>query len=76
MFSTFLSVFTAQFVALDIIGAVPIYFSLTHSMEDHTRNVMVNKSMLVALAVALVFMLIGLQVFKFMGIELFDFSIL
>jgi multiple antibiotic resistance protein len=74
MFSTFLTGFTAQFVALDIIGAVPIYFSLTHNMEDHTRNVMVNKSMLVALAVALVFMLVGLQIFKFMGIEIFDFK--
>ena len=30
--------------------------------------------MLVALIVALVFMLIGLQVFKFMGIEIFDFK--
>ncbi len=74
MFSTFLTSFTAQFVALDIIGAVPIYFSLTHNMEDRSRNIMVNKSMLVALIVALAFMLIGLQVFKFMGIEIFDFK--
>ena len=74
MFSTFLTSFTAQFVALDIIGAIPIYFSLTHAMEERERNLMVNKSMLVALAVALVFMLIGLQVFKFMGIEIFDFK--
>lgn len=74
MFSEFLTNFTAQFVALDIIGAVPIYFSLTHNMEDKQRNIMVNKSMLVALVVALIFMLIGLQIFKFMGIELFDFK--
>ena len=74
MFSTFLTSFTAQFVALDIIGAIPIYFSLTHAMEERERNLMVNKSMLVALAVALIFMLIGLQVFKFMGIEIFDFK--
>ena len=74
MFSTFLTSFTSQFVALDIIGAIPIYFSLTHAMEEGERNVMVNKSMLVALIVALVFMLIGLQVFKFMGIEIFDFK--
>ena len=74
MFSTFLTSFTAQFVALDIIGAIPIYFSLTHAMKEGERNVMVNKSMLVALVVALVFMLIGLQVFKFMGIEIFDFK--
>lgn len=74
MLSDFLTSFTAQFVALDIIGAVPIYFSLTHRMEDDLRKSMVNKSMLVALIVALVFMLIGLQIFKFMGIEVFDFK--
>ena len=74
MFSTFVTSFTAQFVALDIIGAIPIFFSLTHSMGDRDRNVMVNKSMMVALIVALVFMLIGLQIFKFMGIEIFDFK--
>jgi multiple antibiotic resistance protein len=74
MFQTFLTSFTAQFVALDIIGAIPIYFSLTHKMDDHNRNVMMNKSMMVAFIVALVFMLIGLQIFKFMGIEIFDFK--
>lgn len=74
MFADFLTSFTAQFVALDIIGAVPIYFSLTHAMEEKERNSMVNKSMLVALIVAIVFMLIGLQVFRFMGIEIFDFK--
>jgi multiple antibiotic resistance protein len=74
MFSTFLSSFTAQFVALDIIGAIPIYFSLTHKMDDHSRNTMMNKSMVVAFVVALIFMLIGIQIFKFMGIEIFDFK--
>lgn len=74
MFQTFLTSFTAQFVALDIIGAIPIYFSLTHKMDDHNRNIMMNKSMMVAFIVALVFMLIGLQIFKFMGIEIFDFK--
>lgn len=74
MFQDFLTSFTAQFVALDIIGAVPIYFSLTHAMGDKDRNLMINKSMLVAFIVAIVFMLIGLQIFKFMGIEVFDFK--
>lgn len=74
MFADFLTSFTAQFVALDIIGAVPIYFSLTHAMEEKERHSMVNKSMLVALIVAIVFMLVGLKIFKFMGIEIFDFK--
>jgi multiple antibiotic resistance protein len=70
---TFLPTFTAQFVALDIIGAIPIYYALTHRMSEGDRKVMVNKSMLVALIVAIVFMLLGKQIFHFMGIEIFDF---
>ncbi|MDH4468983.1 MAG: MarC family protein [Bacteriovoracaceae bacterium] len=74
MLSDFATNFTAQFVALDIIGAIPIYFSLTHRMPVAERKIMVNKSMLVAFLVAVVFMLIGRQIFHFMGIEIFDFK--
>jgi len=74
-FSSFTTTFAAQFVALDIIGAIPIYYALTHRMSDASRKTMVNKSMLVALAVAIIFMLLGKQIFRLMGIEIFDFKI-
>jgi multiple antibiotic resistance protein len=74
MLADFFTNFTAQFVALDIIGAVPIYFSLTHRMQDIDRKLMINKSMFVAFVVAIVFMLLGQQIFNYMGIEIFDFK--
>lgn len=75
MIKEFLTTFTAQFVALDIIGAVPLYFSLTHRMSDVERNSIVNKSMLVATIVSIIFMFAGQSLFHHLGIGLFDFKI-
>lgn len=71
----FLITFTALFVALDIIGTVPIYLSLTKDMDRKTRHRIVDKSMLVALLVAVVFMVAGQATFKHLGISLNDFKI-
>lgn len=67
--------FTALFVALDIIGTVPIYLSLTKELAPPARKAIVDKSMLVALVVALVFMAAGQTTFKHLGISLNDFRI-
>jgi multiple antibiotic resistance protein len=67
--------FTALFVALDIIGTVPMYLSLTSHMAPAERKRVVDKSMLVALVVALVFMAVGQSTFKHLGISLNDFRI-
>lgn len=71
----FLITFTALFVALDIIGTVPIYLSLTKDMDRKTRHRIVDKSMLVALLVAVIFMVAGQATFKHLGISLNDFKI-
>jgi multiple antibiotic resistance protein len=73
--SSFLIVFTAIFVALDIIGTVPIYLSLTKEMDDAGRKKIVNRSMGVALVVALLFIGTGRAVFRHLGIEIPDFRI-
>lgn len=75
MFSEFLLAFTALFVALDIIGTVPIYLSITQSMESAERKRVVNTSMLVALVVAIVFVFVGKSLFKHLGISISDFKI-
>lgn len=67
--------FTAVFVALDIIGVVPLYLSLTQRLSRTERKSIVNTSMLVALIVALVFVFLGQGIFKFLGISIFDFRI-
>jgi len=72
--SQFLITFTALFVALDIIGTVPIYLSLTQDLDRKSRHAIVNKSMGVALLVAIVFMAVGQSVFRHLGISLNDFK--
>ncbi len=75
MFSEFLLAFTALFVALDIIGTVPIYLSITQSMDASERKRVVNTSMLVALVVAIVFVFVGKSLFQHLGISISDFKI-
>jgi multiple antibiotic resistance protein len=74
-FGAFSLTFTALFVALDIIGTVPMYLSLTKDLGPAERKKVVDKSMLVALIVALLFMGAGQQTFRHLGIGLNDFRI-
>lgn len=73
--ASFSLTFAALFVALDIIGTVPMYLSLTKEMKPAVRRTVVNKSMAVALVVALLFMAGGQTTFKHLGIALNDFRI-
>jgi multiple antibiotic resistance protein len=75
MYQNFLFAFTSMFVALDIIGLIPIYFSLTREMNLPQRNRIVNQSILVALGVALIFVAFGQSLFRELGISIFDFKI-
>jgi multiple antibiotic resistance protein len=75
MTQNFLLAFTSVFVALDIIGTIPIYLSMTKELDVTQRNKVVNTSMAVALIVALLFVFLGLTLFKHLGITLFDFKI-
>jgi len=71
----FLLTFTSVFVALDIVGTIPIYLSMTRDLSREERGRIVNVSMLVALAVAILFVFGGLALFRYLGISLFDFKI-
>ncbi|HCM41086.1 MAG: hypothetical protein A2070_04110 [Bdellovibrionales bacterium GWC1_52_8] len=73
--NNFALAFVAVFVALDIVGTLPLYVGMTSGLDRLQRNRVVNTSMLVALAVALVFVFLGESIFKFLGIAVFDFKI-
>lgn len=73
--NSFLVCFTAVFVALDIIGTVPMYLSMTKELSVGERNRVVNTSMLVATVVAIIFIFLGQKIFHHLGISLFDFKI-
>jgi multiple antibiotic resistance protein len=65
----------AIFVALDIVGALPMYLGMTARMSRGDRNRVTDISMLVAFVVAVIFAFAGDQIFRFLGIALFDFKI-
>ena len=71
----FLLAFTAIFVALDIVGGIPIYISLTRSLDKAEKTKTANTSMAVAFIVALIFTFVGSAIFRHLGITLFDFRI-
>lgn len=75
MMREFYLAFIGLFVALDIIGTLPMYVSMTHKMERRHRNKVVDTSMLVAFAVALVFVGLGDKIFSYLGITVPDFKI-
>lgn len=67
--------FIAIFVALDIVGVLPIYVRMTQHLKPAERKTIANLSMAVALAVALVFMFAGESIFRVLGISIYDFKI-
>jgi len=67
--------FIPVFVAVDAIGVMPIFLSLTEGVERNQRLKIIGQSMLTALALAVGFIFLGKAVFRFLGIEIADFMI-
>lgn len=67
--------FIGMFVAMDIIGTVPIYMGMSRGVEPKKRKKVVRQSIMVAAIVALIFVLIGQQIFKVLGIAMHDFKV-
>lgn len=80
MFKDFSLSFLAIFVAMDIIGVLPLFLTLTHELQGNPNrkeelDSLVRQSMTVAFTVAIVFLLIGQELFHYLGITLADFRI-
>ena len=67
--------FIPLFVAVDAIGVLPIFVSLTEGLEQKARTKVILQSMLTAAGLAIGFVLVGKLVFKFLGITMGDFMI-
>jgi multiple antibiotic resistance protein len=75
MLNAFVLTCVAMFVALDIVGTLPMYVGMTSRLERTERNRILDVSMLVAFVVAVAFAIAGLALFKALGITLADFRI-
>jgi multiple antibiotic resistance protein len=67
--------FVALFVAVDVLGVIPLYLSLTRGLSAETRERLPWQSTLTATAVGLGFLLVGDAVFRVLGISVADFQV-
>ncbi|MEW6170981.1 MAG: MarC family protein [Candidatus Omnitrophota bacterium] len=67
--------FIPIFVAVDALGNVPLFLSLTSELNNEQRKKIIVESVATATITALVFMFIGKFVLRLMGITVSDFKI-
>jgi len=67
--------FIPIFVAIDVLGLVPIFLSLTSSMNPPEKKKLITDASFTALAVSLVFLFGGRLIFNFLGITENDFRV-
>ena len=67
--------FVPLFVAVDAVGVLPLFISLTEGIEQAQLKKVVVQSVVTASTVALVFLIFGPVLLRFMGITVADFMI-
>lgn len=70
-----LAAFIPIFVAVDAIGTLPIYVSLTHGIKSENKKRIILQSIATALCLAIGFIALGRVIFEFLGITMGDFMI-
>jgi multiple antibiotic resistance protein len=67
--------FVPLFVAVDAIGTLPLFASLTVDLDSDEKKRVIRQSTVTALALAMGFVLVGKIVFRLLGITMADFMI-
>lgn len=70
----FLLAFIPLFIAIDVVGILPIFMSLVEGIERPQKVKTINQSVITALSVSIGFLGIGKFVFSALGIEIYDFK--
>ncbi len=75
IFHQFLLCFIPLLVAIDVLSVVPLFLTITEKLQEEQRNRLITRASLVALIIAVVFLIAGRLLFKFLGITEDDFRI-
>ena len=67
--------FIPIFVAVDVLGIIPIFLSLVEPLESSERRKVISQSVLTASVVGLGFMFLGKAIFLIIGLLVADFKI-
>ena len=75
LYKEILLAFIPIFVAVDAMGLLPIFVSLTHGLKEKEKSEIIGQSLLTAACVAVGFIFLGQALFKFLGITIGDFMV-
>ncbi len=75
MLEKILLAFIPLFVAIDVLGVIPLFLSLTEGMQERRRRVLISQATATAFIVAITFLTAGKLLFSFIGITVNDFRI-
>lgn len=75
LFNQFIIYFITLFFIIDVIGLTPIYLTLTNGYEKNKKIKTINRGIITALIVLIIFALSGLQVLNLFGISLAAFKL-
>ncbi|MDD4979845.1 MAG: MarC family protein [Candidatus Omnitrophica bacterium] len=67
--------FIPIFVAVDVIGTIPLFISLVEGISKHQKKRTITESVTTATVLAILFMFVGKWVFRLIGISIPDFQI-
>jgi len=71
----FVVAFVTLFVAVDAIGILPLFISLTEDVAPRERRRIIVQSLVTAVVVAIVFVFFARKVFDLIGIHVYDFMV-
>jgi multiple antibiotic resistance protein len=73
--NTFWLCFVPLFVAVDAVGVLPMFVTLTEGLDPKSLRTIILQSVVTASAVALGFLFLGAALLRFLGITVSDFMI-
>ncbi|HMQ11250.1 MAG TPA: MarC family protein [Oligoflexia bacterium] len=74
-FPLFLAAFVPLFVAMDVIGVLPIYISLIDGLEKKHQKIILIEAIITIAVLGTVFIFLGKGIFNFLGISVADFKV-
>lgn len=74
-FRPYVLTFIPIFVAVDALGNIPLFISLTHSLSKKQKRRVIRESLLTATLIAVSFMFLGKAILRILDISVADFQI-
>lgn len=75
LIESFALAFIPLFVAMEPIGLLPIYLSMTRGMDERQKRSVLSYSVVTAAAITIAFLMVGRAIFLALGITISDFQI-